>query len=174
MILDRILSDGKKSPCVGENAFKIKAAVSVSLDIFAVSLIVFSVVVFLEFRKKTDTAVICAIIIIYMIFNLILGNSLPYIRDLKSGASEVTTDLYFLQGYTRLAFSDGNEPEYYNITEELGDFIEENTSLCTDEDYIQKRLDEQNSVLRIKPSEESITVEYYPETRFIKSVLINE
>ncbi len=179
-ILYRILSD-KKIPCVGENAFKLKAALSIFLDIFAVFLIVLSVVVFVKFRKNTEMkkrrAAICAVIFLDMIFNLISWNSLPYIHDLKSGATEVTTDLYFVQsmkGYTRLAFSDGNEPEYYNITEELGDFIDENTSLCTDEDYIQKRLDEQNSVLRIKPSPESITVEYYPETKFIKSVLINE
>lgn len=180
VILKRFVSHTENVYCVGENAFKLCSALNIFSDAFAVFIIIFSIVVFVKHRKHfkhKGRSAMCVFAVLGTVLSLILVNSLSYIRDLKNGSSEITTDLYyvrFFQNETRLAFSDGNEIQYYDITEELGAFIDDNTTASTDEDYIQTRLDEQNSFISIIPREESVVIEYYPNTKFLKSFSINE
>lgn len=165
---------------VGEKALAVRAAVLFVYVIVCVIMLVISIVTFVKRRRKfyrKSEIGILAVIIVYSSLSLFLIHSQAsaYFKDLTSGSLSLTTDLYSERiGSDRFYLSDGTEERYFCIDEELAYYINNNTSVSTDEDYIQKRLDEQTAALKFRPHNESVRVEYYPDTEIIKSIEVLE
>ena len=129
-----------------------------------------------NFYRKSEICIL-VILIVYSVSSLFLipNQTIAYLKDLTNGSQSVTTDLYSeIISSDRFYLSDSTEERYFCVDEELADYINNNTSVSTDEDYIQKRLDEQTAMVKFRPHNESIRVEYYPNTEIVKNIEVLE
>lgn len=165
---------------VGEKALTVRAVFLLAYVVLCVIMLVVSVVTLVKHRKsfqRKSEIVMLAILIVYSVFSLFLipNQAAAYFKDLTSGSISVTTDLYSEKiGSDRFFLSDGTEERYFLVDENLADYINSNTSVSADEEYVQKRLDEQTAEVKFRPHSESIRVEYYPNTEIVKNIEVLE